>query len=313
MRNVDSAMLRAVPVLLSLIAMTSSLAGRQNSQPPKIQSVEKLIEQLGNEDFEVRDAASKAIEQLGPEALPVLRVARNHPDPEIRRRVEKWIPEFELAAFVAPRRITLDAKSALPGSVIEELARQSGYKLKLTKNAAASQKPLNLKLDHVTFWEAFDRISAEREVILGAGDGVWLNSNRLVKANVIYHRAFRLAPTGPITLDNSRPKANEKHESAGLIYQLEFRFVPKWKSKGRVAECDFEDVGCFELEDAKGNRYEMGSRSLRVRPAETWASIWFDPSPANATKPGPPTKLIFRWSESLVYHVPFEFKDLPLP
>jgi HEAT repeat protein len=50
-------------------------------------NIDKLIEQLGDDDFDKRQDASRRLTDLGPVALPVLRLARNHKDRETARRV----------------------------------------------------------------------------------------------------------------------------------------------------------------------------------------------------------------------------------
>jgi len=48
----------------------------------------RLIAQLGDDDFHVRDQASQSLRKIGKDALPLLADAKNSPDPEIRRRAE---------------------------------------------------------------------------------------------------------------------------------------------------------------------------------------------------------------------------------
>src|SRR5689334_14790223 len=92
-------------------------------------SAAQWIEQLGDRNFKVRQEAVKAIEALGPAALPALRQAKNHKDPDVRRRIEQWIPEFETAAVVLPKEVTLKLTNQPLRKAIEELARQTGYKI----------------------------------------------------------------------------------------------------------------------------------------------------------------------------------------
>src|SRR5262249_34430268 len=70
-------------------------------------SADKLVEQLGDRDFQVRETAAKALEALGPAALDALKKATNHSDPEVRRRVNALIPGIERAAALAPKRMNL--------------------------------------------------------------------------------------------------------------------------------------------------------------------------------------------------------------
>ena len=55
------------------------------ADPPA--AVEKIVQQLGSPDPKTRSAARKALEKLGPDALPILRKALTHPDLEIRKRI----------------------------------------------------------------------------------------------------------------------------------------------------------------------------------------------------------------------------------
>src|SRR5579871_5570580 len=86
-------MYRIVAVAALLIGILSLLPA-QETTPTK--SIEQLIDQLSSQDFKVREAAAKEIEALGPQALPALRKAKDHPDLDVRRRIREWIPKFEL-------------------------------------------------------------------------------------------------------------------------------------------------------------------------------------------------------------------------
>src|SRR6516162_2711769 len=68
--------------------------------------VDDLIHRLGDSSFEKRAAATKAIEQLGPEAFQALQKAKDNPDPEIRARVATLIPKV----ILSPQKITLHLK-----------------------------------------------------------------------------------------------------------------------------------------------------------------------------------------------------------
>src|SRR5438552_430106 len=48
----------------------------------------RMVRRLGSEVYADRTRASSEITSLGPSALPALRNARHHPDPEIARRAE---------------------------------------------------------------------------------------------------------------------------------------------------------------------------------------------------------------------------------
>jgi hypothetical protein len=86
-------------------------------------------------------------------------------------------------------------------------------------------------------------------------------------------------------------------------------FMTKTEGEGGAfhqgASGDWEIV----LQDAKGNSYtphgwSMGGEEMRFT---------CGPPFNNAGPLGPPAKLVFIKTTNLTYHVPFEFKDLPLP
>jgi WD40 repeat protein len=62
---------------------------------PEEKVVERLIKQLGDDDFEKREAATKRLVELGEPALFALRAAVNSKDVEVRRRVAELIPILE--------------------------------------------------------------------------------------------------------------------------------------------------------------------------------------------------------------------------
>src|SRR5437588_163755 len=54
--------------------------------------IKKLIDKLGDDEFEVRDKATAQLKERGPVALPFLRTAATKSsDPEIARRAEECI------------------------------------------------------------------------------------------------------------------------------------------------------------------------------------------------------------------------------
>lgn len=193
-------MYRPFFIVFVLLALASFLPGRQPPPAPPEQSVPKLIEQLGDQDFKVREAAVRAIEKLGPEALPALRKAKDHPDPEVRRRVEKWIPEFETLEFVAPKLISMDVKDRPLHDVVKELAKQSGYKIEFAKEDGRLQKAVSFKFDKLSFWEAFDKVCLAGGMTLSdryrSSDGLNLAFDQLINPHVSHQGAFRVSAGG---------------------------------------------------------------------------------------------------------------------
>ena len=74
--------------------------------------VDKLIEQLGDDVFEDRQKAEEELKKMGAKILPLLRLAKNNPDLEIRNRTQKLVESIEAdktppLAVNVPRLIAL--------------------------------------------------------------------------------------------------------------------------------------------------------------------------------------------------------------
>ncbi|MFW5798365.1 MAG: twin-arginine translocation signal domain-containing protein [Planctomycetota bacterium] len=64
----------------------------------QVKQAETWIGRLGDEQFKVREAASKHLVELGPAVVPVLKEHVEAKDPEVRRRVKDLIEHFEKQA-----------------------------------------------------------------------------------------------------------------------------------------------------------------------------------------------------------------------
>jgi hypothetical protein len=185
-------MYRTAGVLLLATLLTSQLPAEQPTP-------EELIQRLADKDFKVRRAAAKAIEELGPEALPALRQAREHPDLEVRNRIARWIPEFETLALVAPKKVTLNLVNQPLSKAVAELAQQSGYKLELQQKARADKLPCTIQITNVPFWQALDKICREGGLVatpdfrLAGGLSLYFSDGG--NPQVVYHQAFRVVAT----------------------------------------------------------------------------------------------------------------------
>ena len=137
----------------------------QKSTPADQPSADELVRRLSDRKFAVRDAAAKAIKALGPAALPALRKAKDHADPEVRSLVSKWIPEFETQALTGPRLITLRLKQGPARAALEAVAKQAGYKITFQNDAGASQSP-DFNFANVPFWVAVDAICSQSGLVV---------------------------------------------------------------------------------------------------------------------------------------------------
>jgi hypothetical protein len=137
--------------------------------------IEQLIEQLGSSDFQVREAAQRQLEDIGPGALPALRVAQSRPDAEVRRRLDELIPRLHTAEILAPKRVTLQPKPRPIRETLAEIAKQTGYKLTLWPDAPANgereKQVYSFDFQDLTFWEALDKLCEEAGLQLEPNHG----------------------------------------------------------------------------------------------------------------------------------------------
>jgi len=113
--------------LCSLTLLSFAAAPPVESAQSK--AARRLVTQLGDRDWTLRDAAEREIAAMGLEAVPVLRRAAASGDPEARRRAMKLLPALEHALLTNPRRHTFDVVDQPFAKVLEALRTQTGYKI----------------------------------------------------------------------------------------------------------------------------------------------------------------------------------------
>jgi hypothetical protein len=157
-------------------------------------NLEPLVEQLGDGDYRKRDEAAQLLRAQGLAALPALRKALNHPDLEVRRRVQELIPAVEVAAIISPRRINYKAAGKPLTEVFNEINKQTGLKVEFWQNNPNVQRGYTFDFRDVTFWEALDRIGRETGLVIQQGygdDRVRLQPQNGYVPYVVHDGAFR--------------------------------------------------------------------------------------------------------------------------
>ena len=170
-----------------------AVAGDKKSPMP-----EEWIRRLDDRSYRVRQAAAHAIEALGPEALPALRRAASHPDPTVRRQIEEWIKKFEPAAALVPTKITMHLTQRPGREAIAELAKQSGYAIKLPDMHGHGETLQTFELQNVPFWEAFDKICLQaryQQPEFYDGTALQLGPSDTTAPFVSYHGSIRFVLT----------------------------------------------------------------------------------------------------------------------
>jgi hypothetical protein len=154
--------------------------------------IEKLIAQLGDRNFRVREAAGRALEARGEESLPVLRKAGAGADPEIRRRVEVLTQRIERSVLLTPKHVSLVCKNTPVKEVVADLSKQTGYQIQWQGNDNAR---VTLNLPHATYWEAMDRLMLDTGCAMNIDDqhgAVFLNQQDTYSPYCYHSGPFRI-------------------------------------------------------------------------------------------------------------------------
>lgn len=142
-----------------------SVVGAAGSDPSA------LVRRLGAPKYADREAASAAIEKLGPDALPALRVVRTSPDAEIRSRAVALVDRIENDLMVRPTPVVVDFRDESLDAVLAKLSERGRANLLLAPRALALRdRRISLfRPDPVSFWEAVDLVAEAGGVELSGG------------------------------------------------------------------------------------------------------------------------------------------------
>jgi serine/threonine protein kinase/WD40 repeat protein len=175
--------------------------------------------------------AAKALEEVGPPAVPALLRAQRGAQGERRKRLDDVLAAIALREALAEPRLRLKLTDAPVAEAVRALSRASGVPLAYDTAARADgvSPTVSLDLDGVTFWEALDRLCRAGRVSWNfAPDG---ESLRLLPGtapppnSLAYSGPFRVQV---ISVAHSRslglaPPAVAHQASAHLIFSLAVR------------------------------------------------------------------------------------------
>lgn len=186
-----------------LIVLAQAPAGPSSASSPAA-----LVKQLGARRYAEREAATAALEKLGREALPALREARDHKDPEIRAKATALTEKIEGTLLTLPTMVTLEYHDAPLTEVVKQLGTQAGVHLMLFPENPAVWKAAKVSLTDpkpVAFWVAMDRLCDAARLQYRSGMGgiaaakepsLALTVGTRVSGPVSYQGPFRVSVTG---------------------------------------------------------------------------------------------------------------------
>jgi hypothetical protein len=139
-----------------VVSVFAAVATAAETPPPDIA---RLVEQLGSDDYEVREEATKALAKLGPAAIPFLEAAANGDNPEAARRAASLIPRIRLAAdsqtLLKPRIVRLAYKNVPLVFAVADLRERTELPLVLDPESVGDMlRPVTCETSELPVWEA---------------------------------------------------------------------------------------------------------------------------------------------------------------
>lgn len=166
------------------------------AETPGDTATEQLIKDLGADDWRTREKAGRDLAARGEQALPFMRRAlATTDDPEVQRRLAVLVRKMDHERLTAPKRVTLAAKNRTAKQVLDDLAKQTGYRIEFTDGLDTKY---SFDFADTSFWQALDAVAdaAGLTVYTEYEDSVIrVQRQDAVNPHVAYAGPFRLMAT----------------------------------------------------------------------------------------------------------------------
>ena len=121
-----------------------------------------MIGRLGSPSYAEREAASAALEKLGPSAFPALKAARNDHDPEVKNRASLIHDSIERSLLTRPSVVHLDAHRYTVHELADKLSACQGISIGVGDSADVAlpaRSSLDIrKPEDIEVWALMDRL-----------------------------------------------------------------------------------------------------------------------------------------------------------
>jgi hypothetical protein len=149
-------------LVLGLYAGMLAITPAPADDKPDVAKIQKLIDQMGSDTFEDREAAAKALGAIGEPALELLRKAVQNGEPEVRKRAEDLVRKIEKAAernrVLGATKLRLTFKDTPVPEAVAEIQKKTGYNLYLhDPEGKLADRKVTLDTGETTFWNALEQ------------------------------------------------------------------------------------------------------------------------------------------------------------
>lgn len=237
------------------------------------QRIQRLVSDLGNPRYVVRERAKVELRKIGEPALNALKEAATSKDLEVSETARRLVEQLEekrlTTNLLAPKMVRLKCAETSVVDAVADLSRQSGYNIDLQGDLAALKaKKITLDTGETTFWQAFDALCQKAGLI-----EVTANNNTNNRPVTDPARPIRINPGAggiqiqPLPIRNRVP-AIQKQQLERIQKELKERLKVIQKNGGANAKQIEEIQKRIEksLEDAK-KAVEKNEAVPAARPA----------------------------------------------
>jgi hypothetical protein len=196
--------------------------------------IAKLIKDIGDEDYRTREKAGRLLAAIGEKALPQMRAALRATDsPEVQRRLAVMVRKMDTERLVAPKRVTIAKKQMTVKAAVDEIAKQSGYRIEFSGGSNDQKFPF--EFDDVPFWVALDRIASAAGCVVYTEDygdhTIRVYNQDSMNPHVAYAGPFRFLATNIHTSDSVQlsgvPRRGGVHRYSNMNFNFQIQSEPK--------------------------------------------------------------------------------------
>jgi hypothetical protein len=238
------------------------------AEGPGDATTEKLIKDLGADDWRVRENAGRELAQQGEKALPYLRrVLASTDNPEVQRRLAVLVRRMDNDRLVAPKRVTLSAKNKTAKQIVDDIAKQTGYKMEVGEQSDAKH---SFEFDNTPFWQAIDAVANAAGFTVYTeyeDDTVRIYNQDVTNPHVAYAGPFRFLATNiqasrSVQLSGISKRGGQERVSEYMNLSFQVNSEPKNPMLG-VSQAELlvatDNLGGSLLPPREQNNYEYRS------------------------------------------------------
>ncbi|MBA4186941.1 MAG: hypothetical protein C0467_02880 [Planctomycetaceae bacterium] len=194
--------------------------------------VAQLIADLGSDDYRAREKAGRDLATLGEKALPGMKSAMlSTESPEVQRRLAVLVRKMEIDRLISPKRVTLAVKQKSVKDTLEEISKQTGYKIEYGGNTGVGEPRHDFEFDNAPFWVAIDKVAAASGCVVFAeydDETIRVYNQDTINPHVAYAGPFRFLATNihsnksvQLSGINRRGGGANRHENMSLQFQIQ--------------------------------------------------------------------------------------------